>query len=93
VPTYLVEQYWPGATSERFIEALEGCRRVLEQMNAEGTRIRQISCTLISRKELVFSAYEGPPAIAAQQLNERTGIPVIRIVEAIVIVSGSSSCI
>jgi hypothetical protein len=37
MPTYLVELYWPGMTSERLLEALERGRRVMEQMNDEAT--------------------------------------------------------
>jgi hypothetical protein len=85
VPTYLVERYWPGVTSELLIEALDRSRRVMEQMAAEGTRVRDISCTLIPGEEVVFSVYEGPSAASVRQLNERAGIPVSRIVEAIAV--------
>jgi uncharacterized protein DUF4242 len=85
VPTYLVERYWPGVTSERLLEALQRGRRVMEQMRSEGTRVREISCTLIPREEVVFSVYEGPSAAAVRQLSERAGIPVSRIVEAITV--------
>ena len=83
MPTYLVERYWPGVTSELLLEALDRGRRVMEEMSAEGTRIRDISCILIPGEEVVFSVYEGPSADAVRQLNERAGIPVSRIVEAI----------
>jgi hypothetical protein len=85
VPTYLVERYWPGVTSERLLGALERDRRVMEQMRGEGTSVHGISCTLIPGEEVVFSVYEGPSAAAVRQLNERAGIPVSRIVEAIVV--------
>ena len=85
MPTYLVERYWPGVTSELLLEALNRGRHVMEQMNREGTPVRDISCTLIPGEEVVFSVYEGPSADAVRQLNERAGIPVSRIVEAIVI--------
>jgi hypothetical protein len=48
-------------------------------------RIRDISCTLIPEEEVVFSVYEGPSAASVRQLNERAGIPVSRIVEAIAV--------
>jgi hypothetical protein len=85
MPTYLVERYWPGATIERLLEALERGRRVMEEMRGEGTPIRDISCTLLPGEEVVFSFYEGPSAAAVRQLNERVGIPVSRIVEAIAV--------
>jgi len=83
VPTYLVERYWPGVTSELLLEALKRGRRVMEQMSGEGTSVRDISCTLIPSEEVVFSVYDGPSAAAVRQLNERAGIPISRIVEAI----------
>jgi Protein of unknown function (DUF4242) len=86
VPAYLVERYWPGVTAERLREALERGRRVMEEMSAQGHSIRDISCTLLPGEEVVFSVYEGPSAIAIQQLNERAGIPYSRIVEAIVVI-------
>ena len=88
MPTYLVERYWPGVTSERLFEALERGRRVLEEMSNEGTRVCEISCTLIPGEEVVFSLYEGPSAVAVQQLNERASIPFSRIVEAIAVTEG-----
>lgn len=85
MPTYLVERYWPGVTSELLLEALERSRRVMAEMEDEGIRVRRISCTLIPDEEVVFSVYEGPSADAVQQLNERAGVPFSRIVNAIVV--------
>lgn len=87
MPTYLVERYWPGVTSELLLEALNRGRRVMGQMNAEGTDVRDLSCILIPSEEVVFSMYEGPSAAAVRQLNERADIPVSRIVEAIAMTS------
>jgi Protein of unknown function (DUF4242) len=88
VPTYLVERYWPGVTSERLLEALERSRRVMEQMSSEGTCVRSISCTLIPGEEVVFSVYEGPSVGAVRQLSDRASMPVSRIVEAITVSDG-----
>ncbi len=85
MPTYLVERYWPGVTSELLLEALNRGRRVMEEMSGEGTPIRDISCTLIPGEEVVFSVYEGPSAEAVRQFNQRADILVSRIVEAIAI--------
>jgi uncharacterized protein DUF4242 len=88
VPTYLVERYWPGVASELLLEALKRGRRVMEQMNAARTPVREISTTLIPGEQVVFSTYEGPSAAAVRRLNKRAGIPVSRIVEAIAVTSG-----
>jgi hypothetical protein len=88
VPTYLVERYWPGVTIERLLAALERGRRVIEEMSGEGTLIRDVSCTLIPGEEVVFSLYDGPSVIAVRQLNQRAGIPVSRIVEAVAVTPG-----
>jgi len=85
VPTYLVERYWPGVTGELLFEALSRGRRVIEQMSAEGTRVRDITSVRIPGEEVVFSVYQGPSAEAVRQLNERAGIRVSRIVEAILV--------
>lgn len=85
MPMYLVERYWPGVTSELLLEALNRGRRVMEEMRAEGTHVRAVSCALIPGEEVVFSVYEGPSAAAVRRLNERAGILVSRIVEAIMV--------
>ena len=87
MPTYLVERYWPGVTSELLLEALNRGRRVMGRMSAEGTDVRDVICILIPGEEVVFSMYEGPSAAAVRQLNERADIPVSRIVEAIAMTS------
>jgi hypothetical protein len=88
VPTYLVERYWPGVTSELLLKALNKGRQVMEQMSVEGTPLSDVTSILICREEVVFSVYEGPSAAAVRQFNERAGIPVSRIVEATVITPG-----
>jgi hypothetical protein len=85
VPTYLVERYWPGVTHEQLLEVLRRERQVIDEMSGEGIGVRDVSCTLIPREEVVFSLYDGPSAAAVQQLNERAGIPVSRIVEAVLV--------
>jgi hypothetical protein len=92
VPTYLVERYWPGVTSELLLEALDCGRAVMEQMSAGGTRVCDIISVLIPAEEVVFSLYEGPSADAVLQLNERAGIRVSRIVEATVVLGGPADC-
>jgi len=47
--------------------------------------VRDITSILIPGEEVVFSIYEGPSAAAVRHLNERAGVPVSRIVEAITI--------
>jgi hypothetical protein len=89
VSTYLVERYWPGVTSELIRDALGRERRVIDEMSVEGILVRDISWTLIPSEEVVFSVYEGTSAAAVRQVSERAGIPISRLVEAIV-VSGDS---
>ena len=57
----------------------------MDEMSGEGTHVRDISCTLIPGEEVVFSVYEGPSAAAIRQFNERAGIPVSRISDAIAV--------
>ena len=85
MPTYLVERYWPGVTSELLLEALNRGRQVMEQMSGWETSVRDIGCILIPGEEVVFSLYEAPSVIAVRALNEQAGIPVSRIVEAIAV--------
>lgn len=52
-------------------------------MSDEGTFIRNVTSILILGEEVVFPVYEGSSAAAVRQLNERAGIPVAKIVEAV----------
>ena len=87
MPTFLVERYWPGVTFELILEAIDRSRLVMAEMSAEGAGVHDISCTFLPGEEVVFAVYEGPSAAAVRRLNERAGIPVSRIVEAIVVTS------
>ena len=88
MPTYLVERYWPGVTSELLLEALDRGRQVMEEMRGEGTSVRDLSCIFIPSEEVVFSVYEGPSPAAVRQFNQRAGIPLSRMVEAITFTEG-----
>ena len=90
MPTYLVERYWPGVTRELLLEALDRAKRVMDEMSPAEMRIREVSCTLIPSEEVVFSVYDGPSAYAVRELNERAGIPVSRIVEAVSVTGGQA---
>jgi hypothetical protein len=85
VPTYLVERYWPGVTIERLLEALDRGRQVMGEMNGKGIHLRHINTILLPGEEVVFSVYEGPSAAAVGQFNERAGIPVSRMIDAIAV--------
>jgi hypothetical protein len=83
MPTYLVERYWPGVTSELLQEALQRGVQVMERMRAEGMPVRDVTSILVPVEQVVFSVYEGPSAAVVRELNDRADIPVSRIVEAI----------
>jgi len=57
-------------------------------MSSKGTRVRSIYCILVPDEEVVFSFYEGPSEAAVRQLTERAGIPLSRIVGAIITTEG-----
>jgi hypothetical protein len=64
----------------------------MEQMSGEGTLIRDVTCTLVPAEEVVFSVYEGPSSVVIRQLNDRAGIPVSRIVEAVAVTGDQTRC-
>jgi len=84
VPTFLVEQYWPGAKIERLLDALERSPDDGADRQRRNTP-RHIGSIFIPDEEVVLSLYEAPSAAAVGELNERASIPVSRIVEAIVV--------
>ena len=47
MPTYLVEGYWPGVTTERLREeAIQRGHQVISQIDDPGTHVRDIRCKL-----------------------------------------------
>ena len=84
---YLVERYWPGVTCELLRDALSRGRQV-EQLSTEETPVHHVISILIPDEEVVFSLYEGQSTFAVRQHNERSAIPVSRIVAAITMESG-----
>jgi len=54
----------------------------------ERTFIRNLTSIVIPGEGVVFSVHEGPSPAAVRQLNERAGIPVSRIVEAVELTQG-----
>jgi Nickel responsive protein SCO4226-like len=93
VPTYLVERYWPGVTSELLLQALTRGRQVMEVMSSEGMGLRHVTSILIPSEEVVFSVYDGPSAAAVRQLNQRARIPASRIVDAIEVTGGQAGLV
>ncbi len=71
MPAYLVERYWPGVTVEQFLAAVRRGRHVMEQTSGEGTCVRDVSCTLIPRVEVVLAVHEGPVAAAVREQRTR----------------------
>lgn len=57
-------------------------------MSSEGTRVSSIYCILVPDEDVVFSFYEGPSEATVRQLSERAGIPLSRIVGAIIMTEG-----
>lgn len=59
---------------------------MMEEINSEETRLCHISSILIPGDEVVISVYDGLSAAAVGRLNERVGILVSRIVDAIALI-------
>ncbi len=45
--------HWPGMTSELLLEAFNEGPHVIEQMSAEGTRVRDITSILVPGEEVL----------------------------------------
>jgi hypothetical protein len=74
VPTYLVERYWPGVTSELLLKALDRGRQVMEEMSREGTPVRDLTCTDMADGPLYTGKTTSPPREVRAQLNSPTRV-------------------
>ncbi len=83
MPSYLVERYLPGITSEQLMAAAGRARDTTAQMTKEGTQIRYLRSTFIPQDETCFCQFDGPSVEAVKTANDRAQIPFDRIVEAI----------
>lgn len=85
---YLVERYWPAVTVDAFTGAVELVRASVEQLQAEGEPIREVSSTLVPEDEVAYWVMEAPSARLVERAFARAQVPFERILAAIDVATG-----
>lgn len=80
--SWVVEQYWPGLTSEVFRAAADRVRRTAEAMARDGTPVRYRHSTLVPADEAAFSVIDAASLEVVQALYLRAGVRFDRILTA-----------
>lgn len=80
--SWVVEQYWPGLTSEIFRTAANRVRRTAETMARDGTPVRIRHSTLVPDDEAAFSVIDAASLEVVQALFLRAGVRFDRILTA-----------
>jgi hypothetical protein len=90
-PTFLVERYWPGIDLVRLRVLLLRLEAEASAMAGDGDRIVHVGSILMPIDEVVFSLFTAGDEAVVRRLNERAGLPVDRIAEAIALLAGAAS--
>ena len=80
--SWVVEQYWPGLTSELFRTAATRVRRTAEEMTRDGTPVRYRHSTLVPADEAAFSVIDAASLEVVRALYLRAGVRFDRILTA-----------
>jgi hypothetical protein len=85
--TFLVERYWPGIDLVQLRDALPRLEAAARAMTAAGSPVEHVGSILMPVDQVVFSLIAASDASQVQELNERAGLPVDRIAEAIALIT------
>lgn len=84
MPRYLAELYLPMAGPGDLEQAAARARRAAEEMSRDGIQVLYLRSIFVPGDETWFLLYEAPSAAAVVEAGARAGIPVERVVDAVV---------
>jgi hypothetical protein len=87
MPKYMVERNLPGLTEEQLAAAAASATTATTRMANEGVPVRYLRSTFVPSEDKCFCLFEGPSAEAVREANERAGLPLERITEALHVAS------
>jgi hypothetical protein len=87
MPKYMVERSLPGLTEAQLAAAAASAKTASTQMASEGVPVRYLRSTFVPSEDKCFCLFEGPSEEAVRQANERAGLPLERITEALHVAS------
>jgi hypothetical protein len=80
---YIVERALPGFTAEQLGAAAARAKAAANEMSRQGVPVRYRRSIYLPSEEKCYCLFEGESADAIREVNERAGLPVNRITEAI----------
>jgi hypothetical protein len=81
--TYLVEHYWPDATTDTFRDASDRLRAAARTMALASQPIRFLHSTLVPEEENAFCVFSATSPALVEEAYRRAGVPFERIVDAL----------
>jgi hypothetical protein len=87
---YVVERYLPGLCRADLLPGLSRLTPAIEELRKEGSEVRHLSSTIVLEDEACFCEFEGSSEAVAEA-NRRAGLPVDRIVPAVLVQSNERS--
>jgi hypothetical protein len=82
-PTFLVERYWPDVDLATLRVALDRLDAAASAMSEADTRVVHVGSILMPADQVVFSLIVATDEAVVRDVNERSGLPVDRIAQAI----------
>ena len=79
---YLVDRNLPGVTLEQLAAAQKAAIETSQRFTEEGNPVRYIRTAWVPSESHVMCMFEAEDAQAVRDVNEATGIPFKRILEA-----------
>ena len=79
---YLVERYVAGPPEERLDGIARRLRKAATELTAGGVEVRYLQSILLTGEESCLCLFEAPSESEVRMVNERAGLPYLRIVAA-----------
>ena len=83
MPSYIVERHLSRFTSEQLAAAAALAKSTTSQMTREGTPVRYLRSFFVPGEDKCYCLFEAASPGVVQQANDRAGLPVERISEAL----------
>jgi hypothetical protein len=82
---YVVERYLPGLSRTDLLRGLSRLEPATEELRGTGAAVRYLGSTIVLGDEACFCQFEAASERAVAEANRRAGLPVDRIVPALLI--------
>ena len=87
-PTFLVEHYWPDATSETFRAIAERVRAAVDDMAGSGAEVRLLHSTFVPEEESALCVFASSGQALVEEAYRRAGVSFERVLSVLEIEAG-----